>query len=458
MRVVPWAGVVAAIVLAWSSGADARVMLHHDLTSLALLSDAIVLAERGGTRELSGGLEVAEMRVRRVYAGLVATGSTFEVPDSSYALDGTPEAPLAGRSPEIVLFLVRSGRSSPRWWIVASGVRVQVGGRVFRFEARSDVGPYAPVPQGRDPLDVQAAIAPETPVDFATFEADLRAALARAENVRATLAPTPRTTRREPRLALLPPIQDRVAGPWRGVGAYRDEVARRVVGSFLADNDLDGAFEALARVIGDRPPVRGRSITSETLADAALAASRPPHLRIEALASVWDTGPASAAVVERLAPLLQDPLPDVRAAAINAIAAAARGSIRADVRAASRRLLFAAAAREAEPLVRVALMAAGLEGLDRRLRGPARAIVARRRGEELWVMAGWRGKPSLTLELAEVQAAGAACEEHDRSSWSAGGTVGLATRLRCADPSAPWSVTVTVRSGRAEGRQTLEVR
>ncbi len=128
------------------------------------------------------------------------------------------------------------------------------------------------------------------------------------------------------------------------------------------------------------------------------------------------------------------------------------------VRAASSRLLFAAAAREAEPLVRLALMAAGQEGLDRRLRGPARAIVARRRGEELCVMAGWRGKPSLTIELADLQAAGAACEEHDRSNWSSGGTVGLVTRIRCADPSAPWSVTGTVPSRRAEGRQTLEVR
>jgi hypothetical protein len=315
-----------------------------------------------------------------------------------------------------------------------------------------------PVPQGRDPFDVRDGLAPEAAVDLATFEADLRAALVRAEDVKAALAPPPfGPRRREPRWALLPPIQDRVSGPGRALGFYRDEVAHRMVESFLSDNDLQGALEARSRVIGAPPPIRGRAITASTVATFALTAAEPVHRRVEALTALWDTGPATVAVVEQVAPLLNDPSPDIRAAAVTAIAIAGR-HLSASVRNAARAQLASAARREIDPLVRIALSAVAREmGLRLSPRGPARTIVARRRGEDLSVAAAWRGKDTLTVELAGVTTTAGACTVADPSTAQIGGTFGVVARIRCPEASAPWSVALTVRSGRAQARETIEL-
>ena len=137
------------------------MMHHHDLASLALMSDAIVLVQRGAERKIDAWRTATEHRVLKTYAGSLQPGDVVGIEYGAYAL-----APLWGWedggapriSDEVILFLERAtdqgaaapdGGAPPSWQLAASGLRIFVDGKAHRFEQAMNPGPYEPVPQRR---------------------------------------------------------------------------------------------------------------------------------------------------------------------------------------------------------------------------------------------------------------------------------------------------------------------
>jgi hypothetical protein len=147
-----------------SSRARALMSVHYDLTSLALASDAVVLARRTGERKLGQYRELTLHRVLKSYHGPLRPGDEVDVEYGAYALTplwgwgldaGTPQV-----SDEVILFLYRGklwlpdGGTETAWQLEPSGLRIFVSGAVYRFEQFNNPGPYEPVAQGLDPFDV----------------------------------------------------------------------------------------------------------------------------------------------------------------------------------------------------------------------------------------------------------------------------------------------------------------
>ncbi len=337
-------GVLLAFALALAAppawGANAY---HHDLTSLALLSDAVVLAERGASREVliesRYPVTVTRYHVTRVWRGALHPGDDLDVLDGGFSLQHFVgrAAPTFDRTALLFLSHVDPASSLPpgtTWWAVAgSGLRVFAGGRVYRFEQRSNPGPYEPCPQGNDPLDVRGFEPSSEPITMGAFEPALARALARAEAFRGALAePTPR--RRAALLAFLDTAPEPPAVVPTGYdGHYRDELAWRVVERLHNDGDLDGVLEAVARTSLGLDLFEHNDILLGHLGAvlaAAADASRPLHRRVAALEvlrqlSLWWAGGTDETqahprlIADGVVALLGDPQPVVRAAAALAL-------------------------------------------------------------------------------------------------------------------------------------------
>jgi hypothetical protein len=296
------------------------MMRHHDLASLALEADAIVVAERTG-----GPDEAAVYRVVHVLAGQgLRTNDAIAIYQSGYVIDTTGErrwgagvrvdAPV---SPIAILFLRAAIHpSDSAWSLVPSGLRVFAGGRAYRFEQRSNPGPYVAVPQGRDPEDLQG-VATSVQWDRPQLERAIASAVERADRARAAIAA------RDPAqiLTLLPadPVTDLVDVGWHGF--YEDRIAIRGFDALIAAGEIDAALDVHARTRGLRHFVAGIS-DSELLARAE-SSSAPLPRRIAAL-SLLDPL-LTDDTLRRLIAIAHDAdaPPALRVAAIRALAGAA---------------------------------------------------------------------------------------------------------------------------------------
>jgi hypothetical protein len=131
------AACVVVLVIVWLTTitrAQAAPLVHHDLSSLALDSDAIVLARVTGMRT-EGYREFRSHEILRAYAGELAAGEVIEVDYGSLSLEPSWDSPYGDAQPsdEVVLFLHRSERDGS-WWLAPSGLRVFADDRVYRFE------------------------------------------------------------------------------------------------------------------------------------------------------------------------------------------------------------------------------------------------------------------------------------------------------------------------------------
>ena len=85
-------------------------MYHYDLASLALLSEHVVLAERGPERPLTKWTKAGTYTIKKVYGGSLKVGEEIEVFESGlYNIAGrrgpSPRRRPLALDPETVLFL-----------------------------------------------------------------------------------------------------------------------------------------------------------------------------------------------------------------------------------------------------------------------------------------------------------------------------------------------------------------
>jgi hypothetical protein len=273
--------------------ADAAMMLHYDLAGLLLQSDAVVVAERVGPSPGKPGR--ARFHVLRVLRGTAVVGADVDIYDSLFSTDGKT------LDREIVLFLDKTGE------LVSSGMRVSVGGKVFRFEQRRNPGGWEMVPQGEDPIDMWRT----TPqLDVAGLERAITAAGKRLDAFAAARLERDPAKRRAAALALFAP-----PGATRGCcrGFYEDRLAEEATRMLAAAGDVEGAL-----LVGLRNRAGTRSRDFAPVADL-LAIARDPRraieLRITALANARNRMTDDDASLRAVLPFIDDLDPRMRAAA-----------------------------------------------------------------------------------------------------------------------------------------------
>ena len=303
---------VGALLLAltFSTSAHAAMMHHHDLASLAFLSDAVIKVERQGAFD-----RVTRVRITEVYRGSLRAGTNMDLPTSIYRLSGSLGGPSIDPGRTMIVFLTQRNGA---WTITPSGLRVlDPHGHVQRFVQISNPGPYGVTPQGPDPHDVRDESRRFPPVDLATFEGMLRRAIRRADDVKAALELTDLGARRAAVLRLLPAPRSYFFAS-NPIFFYNDALADKAARVLGDAGDVRGTLEVWSRMYGDR--VWSRSVlsnhTTELLA-IGTNPSEPEHLRATALRTVFDAGelptePQARSILE----LLDDGSPEVRAAAL----------------------------------------------------------------------------------------------------------------------------------------------
>lgn len=296
-----WIRVLALLGLLIATDARAAMMAHYDLAGLTLESDAIVVATRTPAVD-----RTSRYHVTRAIRGPIAAGTDLILDDGLYATDGH------ALEPEVVVFLHRADAGG--WYITPSGLRVVERGAVFRFEQWDNPGGFTMVPQGHDPADQWHAAS--TPIDRATFDRELAAAMARADGVAPALAIADPARRRAAALALVAPV-----GASRpALGFYRDEVVARLAAGLAAAGDLAAALDVMAR---DRSGIAWRAplASPAALIAVALDPTAPVERRAEALRALRAGALFADTIgVAAVLTLVDAPEAEVRAAAIGAAA------------------------------------------------------------------------------------------------------------------------------------------
>lgn len=321
------AACIVVLVIVWLTTitrAHAAALFHHDLTSLALDSDAIVLARVTGTRT-EGYREFRSHEVLRAYAGELVAGELIEVEYGSLSLEPSWGSPYGDTPPsdEVVLFLRRSERAGS-WWLTPSGLRVFADDRVYRFEQRDNPGPYLPTPQGHDPYDVLDDPRGGPGLTRAEFEPELLAAIDRATLVRAALAKVDTPEGRAQLLEFVGPAwgddhdQPCSLGElWR----YEDIVVSKILDAFEAGGHNAELLDAISRLRYDETLYlqrRGDELPGWVAVARDLA--QPLHRRLAALTllrvrlRVRLRSGAPPQTLAALVELLDDPDPRIRAA------------------------------------------------------------------------------------------------------------------------------------------------
>jgi hypothetical protein len=276
--------------------ADAKMMVHYDLAGLLVQSEAVVIAERIGPAPADGA---SRYRVTRSLRGGLKPGAELELYDGHYNTRGRTIEPRA------VLFLsTHDGKPH----LVPSGLRVIEKGKVFRFEQHDNPGPYVMVPQLRDPQDQWGLGG--TQLDLVGLEAAITAAGRRVDGLAAATALTDPAKRRAAMLALFTR-----GSP--GGGFYVDVLANRAEAALAAAGDLEGALMIDLRD-------RGLSFVNPEYAKPAelLAIAKDPSKAIEIRVAALEVARRGFglsndhASVRAAAALIDDPAPQVRAAAI----------------------------------------------------------------------------------------------------------------------------------------------
>jgi hypothetical protein len=307
---------ILAIAIAIPRDAAAALIPIASLESLAFEATAVVYATRLSSVDAGEYAVATTYRVEKAYRGELRVGDTFTVDDWEYpATDPFDRAPVADEGKR-VFFLEHRGEEGKTWSIVSTGARLVSAGRVYRFYQYMNPGGLAPTPE-RDGRD-------RGPITFAAFERKLDGALRRAERAHAVLAGSrDRATFRRACLQLLgPPVLQRDAS-----SDGEDLVANQMIRALADAKDVEGVIEVLARTDQDRlsafPLVSVNDALPRTLAMAKDPA-RPIPVRVAALEALRSfTTFDDRYDVAVLVPLVADRSPDVRIAAVHAIAAPA---------------------------------------------------------------------------------------------------------------------------------------
>ncbi len=322
--------VLLVLLLTAPRVAAAALMYHGDLTSLALSAEVIVRARPIAARKADEYTTVRTLKVTRSFKGDLAPGATFETTyDDLYSFgeveDRFPDGGLKRKvGDEVVLFLQRPKKPREKdghvFVVLSSGLRIFLDGKAYRFEQWNNPGGFTAVPQGHDPFDIFGDPRGGDPLDLAGLDEEIEGALARAAVIRAALDEPdgPARRRRLVDLSGAAAEEDRPANSAIG-GAYASTAATAIVEALASTGDLDAFLEALSRTDGVATSYVRMPFTIPTLLAAAADRKRPVSSRVAALRLVAgrvfelrDTPGAEA----RFLPLLADPSPDVRIAAV----------------------------------------------------------------------------------------------------------------------------------------------
>lgn len=340
---------VSLLVLGAPPRAEAAMMSHYDLSGLLLQADAVVIADRIGSAPSGQGEALGQYRVVRSLRGSRKPGEVVAVYDRGYATTGHA---IDARA---VLFLdTHDGQPQ----LVASGLRVLEAGKVWRFEQHSNPGPYVMVPQGKDPVDQWGLGGAQ--LDLAGLERAIAAAQQRIDALAAAKSIADPAKRRAAVLALF------TVGA-RSTGFYVDLLAARARTQLAAAGDLEGALLVDLRDHG----ATFRADDFAKLPDLVALARDPARAASVRVAALHVAGrgfglASDLASARAIAALIDDPDPDVRAAAISAAATPAQTTMgdrakQAQLDAEVARIRTAVARRfatEQEPGVLAAILAA----------------------------------------------------------------------------------------------------
>lgn len=445
---------VCLVVLSTST-ADAAMMHHHDLASLAFMSDAVIRVERIGAFD-----RVTRVRITEVYTGSLRVGTNMDLPTSLYRLERSLGGPSITPGPTMIVFLKRR---SGAWTITPSGLRVvDAHGHLQRFVQISNPGPYGVTPQGPDPHDVQDDFQRFAPVDLSAFDGMLRRAIRRASQMKAALEISDPSRRRSAVLRLLPSPRPHLFAP-NPLFFYNDALADAAARILGEAGDVRGTLDVWSRMHGDRMTSRGvlREHASELLA-LATDSSVPDPLRATALRTIFEFGnlPTEAEARSVLV-LLDDASAEVRAAALAALDQPGRVQssdpswprTQRAIRRMVQDALHGHWGRESEPAVRVQMLQSREIWRVRPRRVGSFAFAARRDGEVLrYVWARRDNGPGIQLEVSS--GATVCTSDDDRvGAWHSGTAGG--GRIVPTSCARPWTV-VARDEAREVARITVE--
>lgn len=326
------APIVMLAILSAAPAGRAAMMVHHDLSSLVSMSDAVVLAERGQERKLTPYVSAAAYKIKKVYMGTLEAGKSVEILDDGYTMDHPISLDVALPAPDKdrVLFISKIDKDGlpadlkknnpPSWSVVPSGMRIMISGQVYRFEQFSNPGLYQPTPQGRDPYDVRDELPIETGVSLATFEADLEKAMERANAFSEALKQTDKSKRNARLLEVLAahdPIHPLTPYRYGFNGFYSDAIGQDILELFHKEGDMQDLLAA-AWMIG-RPGERFwlHDLDAKALTGYAESDGNPDSRRLAALMLIlWEQAWKDDGVFLRLAELVKDGSPEIAEAAV----------------------------------------------------------------------------------------------------------------------------------------------
>ncbi|MEM9070536.1 MAG: hypothetical protein AAGE52_18670 [Myxococcota bacterium] len=279
-------GVALAIALV-TSKASAWRDPTYDVASLIWRADAVVEAERLSVRGSATRFRVVERFVGQ-------TPEVLEVPTGFYTSEPFYAEPRPGTRTWLFLRHVDG-----EWRLVASGLRVVVEDRVYRPQIGDWLGlmPQAADPEGTD--RIAPALSPGA----------FRSLVARRVSEVNALREALRTRDRNALVAALGPVR-------RDREYYDDALGQGLIEALLAQGDVPGVLEVIARRAGTR---FGRLPSIGTLLQHAEGAS-PVHQRVAALRGI-ERGMPRCSTVElgRLIALVAAEEPALRVAALRAL-------------------------------------------------------------------------------------------------------------------------------------------
>lgn len=294
-------------------------MQHHDLSSLAAFSEAVIRARAvDGLRDV----DVQPFVVLESYRGPLTVEQRIDV--QMWAIDfsdGWTE-PSGEPADEVVMFLERDTQG--KWYVIGSGLRIFIDGKTHRFVQGSNPGPYIPVPQRIDPFDIYGDPRGGEQLDRAAFLALLPERVARAEQFVAACNSPDSPAARDALLEFIgPAVGDDNLDPVTAIDShgFEDLIASHVLVELNDRGDRTRLLEGLSRIRGgviDWHLRNALQIRAVDMVAEALDPRRPLHHRIAALAFLRDDVFAGKKVYHQLIKLLAAKEPTLRAHAIAA--------------------------------------------------------------------------------------------------------------------------------------------
>lgn len=233
---------VMAVGLCLVAGRAHGAMLpHHDLASLVLLSDFIVLVDQFEKETEPGGSKVAWCRVTKTYKGSLLPGVEFARPRlDSYSID-----PSFHWDREALFFLTRIRGRKDTWdplapAMVPSGVRLFRNGAVYRFYQMQNPGGYVPISE-KGPDE-------RSGVRLGDFEKNLEQSILRVAALEKAQTITDSSQRTQALLNILgPSLPQRVFEDLDFYEADSDVFTAKVLERIEARRDLEAILDGYSR-------------------------------------------------------------------------------------------------------------------------------------------------------------------------------------------------------------------